>query len=209
VTGAEVQEFAGMIRAVHLGKWWFDGDPEDLTQDAAFHTLKEQRKSRKPLKGNRGYYFAVATREARLDWNRARATVTMGERALRRSSEYSDRTPMVGCGGRAEDGAVDLEDDRQPDAGRRRRDAAGARAHLLGILEDHAEMLHPTERQVVAMLLGLGTQLRQMDPEEVYAATGLAAASVWAIVRRFGKRVRSDRGALRARRAYLSHQEAA
>lgn len=208
MTGAEVQEFAGMIRAIYLRSWWFDGDPDDVAQDAAEHTLITHRKSRKPLKGNRGYYFQPAMCETRIGWNRQRATVTMGERASVRSSQYSDRTPLIGCGGRAQDGAVEIEDDRSPDANHRRRDVARARRQLLGIIEDHLDVIHPTERQVVAMLLGLGTQLQQFDPEEVYAATGLKASAVWAIVRRFGKIVRKDRGALRARRAYLSLQEA-
>lgn len=206
MTGTELYEFARMVGRSFQAKWWFDGDADDVAQDAAEAVIRYHRKKRLPIKGHRSLYFHPATCEARIGWNRARAVVTMGERASVRSNQYVDRTPIVGCG---YDAGVVFLDKRGPHGERQDRDAAAARERMLGILEDHVATLAPTERQVVAMLLGIGGQLRQMDPDEVYEATGLKAAAVWAIVRRFGKVVRQDKGALRARRAYLSHQEAA
>lgn len=204
MNGAELKDFAGMVRGYFLSKWWFDGDPDDVAQDAAVATLETHRRKRMPLGDNRTYYFRAAVCETRLHYNRAKAVVAMSERTAKHAREYSNRTPLAGGG--AERG-VHLIDWRSPEDKRRQQDAAAARARMLGVLEDHLGAMDPSEREVIGMLLGID-RVRQWDPEEVCAATGMRPASLWAIVRRFGKLVRGDRGAIRARRAYLSLQEA-
>jgi hypothetical protein len=55
------------------------------------------------------------------------------------------------------------------------------------------------------MLLGIGTP--QRDPDEVVMVLGRPAPSVWATVRRLKKAISNDRGARRARRVMIQHQE--
>lgn len=206
MNGAEVLAFAEMIRRVFATKG-FNGDGDDVAQDTAVHVLEAHRRKRVPMKGNRGYYYQVAVREGGITIGRQLSALSCGETtAQKRGREWADRTQLVGCGGRAEDGAVELlDDDTMPDARRRRDDAADARARLWGIFEDYLRTMPEADRRVLGMLLGIGTP--QRDPDEVTVATGRPAPAVWATVRRLKKVIANDRGARRARRVMIQHQE--
>jgi hypothetical protein len=214
MTGDELVEFAGMIRACFIRKWWFDGDPDDIAQDAALETWRAHLDKGLPLRGNRGYYFKGATCESRLAWNRARSAVAVAERQAARSGEWIDRTPLVGCGypdsNRVDDGKksprpIHVLDNRTPDLWREAIDVSRMRDRLWGILEDHLQQLPAGDRRALKLLLGIGGP--PLEATEVAEQLGKAPAAIWAIVRRLGKSVRQDKGAQRARRVLIQSME--
>jgi hypothetical protein len=214
MTGDELAEFSGMIRACFMRKWWFDGDPDDVAQDAALETWRAHLDKGFPLRGNRGYYFKGATCESRLNWNRARSAVAVAERQAARSNEWSDRTPLVGCGypdsnhvddGKKSPKPVHLPDYRTPDLGREALDVSRMRDRLWAIFEDHLQKMPVKDRRPLMMLLGIGGP--PLEASEVAKKLGKAPAAIWASVRRLGKSVREDKGAKRAARVLIQSME--
>jgi DNA-directed RNA polymerase specialized sigma24 family protein len=216
MTGEELHAFARKIGGRFAVAFWFDGDPEDVQQDAAEAVWVAYQRSGLPLKGNVGYYNEPATCEARLAWNLGRAKVSLTEHALRQpgaSRAFDKSCTIVGCGVNDEDAddfyapqRANPPDERaRPDRERHTRDLEAVRRKLWSIFEDHLAQLPAADRQAVSMLLGIGGP--QLDPEEVLEKTGRTGASIWAAVRRFGRSVRDDRGAVRARRALRASSE--
>lgn len=211
--GAELQAFARMVGKTFVARGMKREELEDAEQLAALQVLTDSHAYRRrfrrslPLQGNRAYYFRGATCVPAIRLAQQRAVLSVTEHALR----HEDVTPLfsrgqlVGCGGSQDEGAVDAEDDRMPDAGLRAEEYARARARLWDVLEDHIAAMDDIERQALKMLLGIGTP--QRDPEEVAAVIGKTTRFISNVARRLGDRVQKDAGARRARRVMIQHRE--
>ena len=65
--------------------------------------------------------------------------------------------------------------------------------------------MEAADRRALKMLLGIGGP--PLEASEVAEKLGKAPAAIWAIVRRLGKSVRQDKGALRAGRVLIQSME--
>lgn len=202
----ELFEYSRMIARIFAGRGLARDLVEDAQQLAAVSVLETERRYGLPLKGNRAFYYQGAFLETKGALTRLRAACSMGEHTADRiGTTFFDRTQLVGCGGRAQDGAIEVLDARQPDAATRAEEAARARLRLLDAMEDHLSAMAEQQRQALKMLFGIGTPQRDFD--EVLVALGCHRNTLKAWVRAFGKRVQTDAGARRARRVMIQHQE--
>jgi hypothetical protein len=208
LNAGELFEYSRMIARIFAGRGLARDLVDDAQQLAAVSVLETERRYCLPLKGNRAFYYRGAFLETAGALTRLRAACTMGENTADKiGGTFFDRTPLVGCGGAGEQGAVEVEDDRRPDAAMRAEEVARARLKLLDLFEDHLAAMTEDGRRALKMLFGIGTPQRDVD--EVLHLMGVHRNTLNAWLRRFGASVRRDRGARRARRIYVQAQEAA
>lgn len=199
----EIVGFARMVRAM-FRRHRSPGDPDDIEQQAALEVLLTEQRSGLPIAGNRRYHYRAASTSAGLMVSRARSAVTIWEKLSHRASEWSDRTPIVGCGHEAGPGVVDVDGGRMPDASVCARELAEARHALMEVVAWHVRQLSYRDRRALEVMLGIGTDPAD-DQAEASWRTGLSSGYVGNAVRRLAARIAADERARNLRRAMLDH----
>jgi hypothetical protein len=203
-TAADVRAFAGKVAALFTRKGAprdLLSDPDDWEQTAALALIEGVRKRGRTVH-DQGYHFQAARREVGLVISKALATVSIWEKRAHLAREFQDRTPLVGCGGEAETGAVEIEFAGRADRRLMARSRDIARNGILEILARHVAGMGARDRLILEPLLGIRT-LDPSDRAEVATLTRISRQGIDAAVKRLAVRVRQDRLAVRARRALL------